>query len=164
MYLHFTIRSVEFKTMSALDIFMGSGSLQANVFLPPRTRSALFSACFRGGEMRLVQWHHSDASPPCLTAGCCCCCCLERVDEDDAAAATAAETETVVRGRMELMGWGRWRKERESARAREILSARCTTLTWRSGELPRTRVKGLVMLPSGGGEGLSRKRAARSSP
>ncbi len=144
--------------MSALDIFMGSGALQANVFLPPRRRSALFSACFRGGEMRLVQWHHSDASPPCLTAGWCC---RERVEEDDAAAAaTAAETETVVWGRMELVGWGRWRKGRESARAREILSARCTTPTWRSGELPRTRVKGLVMLPSGGGEGLSRKRSS----
>jgi len=36
---------------------------------------------------------------------------LERVEEDDSAA--VAETETVVRGRMELlMGWGRWR-ERE---------------------------------------------------
>lgn len=40
------------------------------------------------------------------------------MEEDDAVA--AAETETVVRGRMELMGWGRCRerRERESARAR----------------------------------------------
>lgn len=39
------------------------------------------------------------------------CCCLERVEED-------ASAETVVRGRMELMGWGREREREE----REIYS------------------------------------------
>lgn len=138
LHLHFTIRSVEFKTMSALDIFMGSGCLQANVFLLPRRRSALFSACFRGGEMRLVQWHHSDASPPCLTAGAgkmllpregggCCWDSDCREGEDGADGVGAVE---------------RKRRERERS-TREILSARCTTPTWRRGELPRTRAKGL---------------------
>lgn len=61
--------------------------------------------------------------------GRCCCCCWDwdcREGEDEADGVGAVE-----------------RKERECARAREILSARCTTPTWRSGELPRTHVKGL---------------------
>lgn len=63
MHSLFTTRSVAFKTVSTLDIFMGSCGLEANAFVFLLVEvTVLFSVCFRGCEMRLVQWHHLDAS------------------------------------------------------------------------------------------------------
>lgn len=135
MHSLFTTRSVAFKTMSTLDIFMGSCALEANSFLVLLAEVTVYSRCVfavaRCGWCSGITWMRPLVYH-CLRWG--------------LGMTTATQLRWMLLRRLLRCakqscggGWRErirrgWQREREWERAssaQEILTARCTTPTWR---------------------------------